>query len=144
MVGQIQFLILSLAGWFVIENKLSGGVLKIDEKTQEIKTSKCNGSNDQLWTWSGCSLMSKSGYYLGQPAVGQSPGAKVVALDTRGADMIETKWKIENGKIISGLNGMAVDIQDGSIWTNKDVILWPASQSTRIDSQSWRLVLYHA
>ena len=119
-------------------------MLKIDEKTQEIKTSKCNGSNDQLWTWSGCSLMSKSGYYLGQPAVGQSPGAKVVALDTRGADMIETKWKIENGKIISGLNGMAVDIKDGSIWTNKDVILWPASQSTRIDSQSWRLVLYHA
>ena len=131
------------SGWFVIESKLSGGVLKIDEKTQELKTSKCVGSSDQLWTWRGNSLMSKSGYYLGQPAVGQSPGAKVVALDTRGADTIETKWKIKDGKIISGLSGMALDIEDGSIWSNKDIILWPASQSTRIDSQAWRLVLYH-
>ena len=131
------------SGWFVIESKLSGGVLKIDEKTQELKTSKCVGSSDQLWTWRGSSLMSKSGYYLGQPSVGQSPGAKVVAMDTRGADTIETKWKIEDGKIISGLSGMAIDIKDGSIWSNKDIILWPASQSTRIDSQAWRLVLYH-
>lgn len=141
---EFYWIVVDNPGWFVIESKLSGGVLKIDEKTQELKTSKCIGSNNQLWTWRGSSLMNKSGYYLGQPAVGQSPGAKVVALDTRGADMIETKWKIENGKIISGLSGMAVDIKDGSIWTNKDVILWPASQSTRIDSQSWRLVLYHA
>ena len=132
-------------GWFTIESKLSGGVLMINEESEmkEIKTSKCVGSSNQLWTWKGRQLVSKSGYYLGQPAVGQSPGAKVIALDTRGADMLETKWKIEDGKIISALSGMAVDIKDGSIWTNKDIILWPASQSTRIDSQAWRLVLYH-
>merc|ERR1719342_412966 len=39
--------------WFVIESKLSGGVLKIDEKSKELKTSKFEGSNNQLWTWKG-------------------------------------------------------------------------------------------
>ena len=75
--------------------------------------------------------------------VGGDAGASAVALDSRGADMIETKWKIEGGKLISSLTGMALDIKDGSIWTNKDIILWPKTQSIRVDSQAWRLVLYH-
>ena len=130
----------------MIESKLSGGVLKIDEKTKELKTSKCEWSSNQLWTWRGNSLISKSGFYLGQTRDEKSiqAGSKVVALDSKEDDTIETEWKLERCKIISTLTGMALDIKGGSIWRNQDIILWPPAQSKRVDSQSWVLASYHA
>jgi len=130
--------------WFVIESKLSGGVLKIDEKTKELKTSKFEGSNNQLWTWKGNSLISKSGFYLGEPKDDKSikAGSKVKASDSDAADKI-AEWKMERCKLISTLTGMALDIKNGSIWKNEDIILWPPAQSKRVDSQSWVLASYH-
>ena len=128
----------------MIESKLSGGVLKIGSPCSngaKLKTSKRDGSDHQLWTWKGNSLVSKSGLYLGH--TGSDAGSNVVALDTHGAAMIETKWRIENEKLISFSSGMALDIKDGSIWTNQDIVLWPRTQSRRVDSQSWRLALYY-
>ena len=130
--------------WFVIESKLSGGVLKIDEKTMELKTSKCEGLNNQLWTWKGNSLISKSGFYLGEPKDDKciKAGSKVKASDSDAADKI-AEWKMERCKLISTLTGMALDIKNGSIWKNEDIILWPPAQSKRVDSQSWVLASYH-
>ena len=105
----------------------------------QLKTMDFDGSNAQMWMWAGDSLLSKSGIYLGQ-IVDSKIGPVAVALDTRGADMMETKWKMEDEKIISLLNGNCVDIKDGSVEANKDIVLTPATNSEGVSSQSWRLV----
>ena len=119
--------------------------MKIDEKTKELKTSKCEGTNNQIWTWRGNSLISKSGFYLGQ-SKGEKDikaGSRVMVSDSDADDMI-AEWKLEGSKLISTLTGMAVDIRNGSIWRNQDIILWPPAQSKRVDSQSWVLASYHS
>ena len=60
------------------------------------------------------------------------------------ADGMIAEWKLEGSKLISTLTGMAVDIKNGSIWRNQDIILWPPAQSKRVDSQSWVLASYHS
>ena len=77
---------------------------------------------------------------------GASAGSNAVAFSNYYAEVENGpstgQWKVEGEKIISLISGMALDIKNGSIWSNKDIILWPASESKGIDSQSWRMVLY--
>ena len=52
------------------------------------------------------------------------------------------QWRMERDKVVSGLNGLALDIKDGSKSYKSDIILLPPHQGN-INSQSWRLVLYY-
>ena len=50
---------------------------------------------------------------------------------------------MDNGfKIVSISNGMALDIKNGSIWSNKDIIIWTPNEPQKYDSQSWRFKAY--
>ena len=90
-------------------------------------------------------MISKSGFYLGQSKdeTDIKAGSKVMALDSDASDLI-AEWRLEKCKLISTLTGLALDIKNGSIWRNQDIILWPPAQSKRVDSQSWVLASYHS
>ena len=129
-------------GWFMIENQLSKRVLEVGYTFKHFKqviTAKAIGSSDQLWTWKGSSLISKSGYALN--TIGKEAGACVVAVENRGSS--NQQWKIQGNKLISKSSGMALDIKNGSIWSNKDIIIWTPNLPQKYDTQSWRFKSYN-
>ena len=129
--------------WFVIENKRNGMVLGIKGGKQgaRIITLPLEGEDSQLWTWQGSSLISKTGYAL--DILGQSTniGTRVISWGYNGG--ISQQWRMERDKVVSCLNGLALDIKDGSKAYKSDIILLPAHHGS-VNSQSWRLVLYYA
>ena len=125
----------------MIENELSKRVLEVGytfKCYKQLITSKASGSPDQLWRWKENSLISKSGYVVS--TIGNDAGACAVAVE----DNFSTsqKWKMDGTKIVSTLNGMALDIKNGSIWSNKDIIIWTPNEPHKYDSQSWRFKAY--
>ena len=98
----------------MIENELSKRVLEVGytfKRYKQIITSKATASSDQLWTWKGSTLISKSGYVLS--TIGKEAGACVVAVENRGSS--NQQWKIQGNKLISRPSGMALDIKNGSL-----------------------------
>ena len=129
-------------GWFMIESELSKRVLEVGYKFKDFKqiiTAKAIGSSDQLWTWKGNSLISKSGYVLS--TIGKEAGACVVAVENRGSS--NQQWKIQGNKLIAKSSAMALDIKNGSIWSNKDIIIWTPNLPQKYDTQSWRFKAYN-
>ena len=128
--------------WFVIESKHGGMVLEIDgEKPgSPIITSQKKGSDNQLWTWRGNTIVSKTGYALDMINQNRGTEIRVISWDHYGGRT--QQWRMENDRIISKLNGLALDIKDGSRQTNADIILWPIRNGC-INSQSWQLILYY-
>ena len=128
--------------WFVIENKRNGLVLGIKGGKQgaRVITLPLEGGYNQLWTWQGCSLISKTGYALDILGQCKNVGTRVISWGYNGG--ISQQWRMERDKIVSCLNGLALDIKDGSKSYKSDIILLPAHHGN-INSQSWRLVLYY-
>ena len=109
--------------WFVIESKHSGMVLEIDGSKHgaRIKTMERQGGDNQLWTWRGNTLVSKTGYALDMINENRATEIRIISWDHYGGR--SQQWKMEKDKIISTLNGYALDIKDGSKESNADIIL---------------------
>ena len=125
----------------MIENELSKRVLEVGYNFKHFKqliTAKVTGSSNQLWTWKDNSLVSKSGYAIS--TIGKDAGASAIAVEDQGTS--NQQWIMEGDKLISRLSGMALDIKNGSIWSNKDIILWTPTEPQKYDAQSWRLKPY--
>ena len=99
-----------------------------------------HGGDNQLWTWRGNSLVSKSGYAMDIKGGNTSAGASVVSWDHHGGS--NQQWRVEGGRIISMLNGMVVDIKGGSKESNADIILWPAKEASEGANQTWQFVMH--
>ena len=128
--------------WFVIESKHSGLVLEIDGNKcgSRVTTTQKKGGDRQLWTWRYNTLVSKSGYALDMINQNRATEIRVISWDHFGGQT--QQWRMENDKIISVLNGYAIDIKDGNREANADIILWPIRYGC-INSQSWQLILFY-
>ena len=125
----------------MIENELSKRVLEVGytfKRYKQIITSKATGSSDQLWTWKGNTLISKSGYVMS--AIGKEAGVSAVAVENNA--LPHQQWTMEGNKIVSKSSGMALDVKNGSIWSNKDIIIWTPNEPQKYDTQSWKLKTY--
>ena len=125
----------------MIENKLSKRVLEVGYTFKDFKqliTAKFTGSSDQLWSWKDNSLITKSGYAVS--TIGKDAGTNAVAVVDQGTS--NQQWTMEGDKLISRTSGMALDIKNGSIWSNKDIILWTPNEPQKYDTQAWRLKSY--
>ena len=125
----------------MIENELSKRVLMVGytfKCYKQLITSKASGSPDQLWKWKGNTLISKSGYVVS--TIGNEAGACAVAVENDFST--SQQWTMDGTKIVSTLNGMALDIKNGSIWSNKDIIIWTPNEPHKYDSQSWTFKAY--
>ena len=128
--------------WFVIENKRNGMVLGIKGGKQgaRVLTLPLEGGDNQLWTWQGHSLISKTGYALDILGQNKSVGTRLISWGYNGG--VSQQWRMERDKIVSCFNNMALDIKDGNKAYKSDIILLPVHHGC-INSQSWRLVLYY-
>ena len=125
--------------WYFIKSMHSGLVMDIakGERGGRIITYANNGGDNQLWTWKGNVLMSKTGYALDVQGANVTAGTNAISWDHHGK--LNQQWKMDEDKIISSLNGMVLDIRGGSREEGADIILWPAKYG-EINNQSWQLV----
>ena len=118
----------------------SGLVLDIEggKKGGKIITYAKHGGDNQLWTWKGNTIVSKTGYALDVQGNNAASGTNVISWDHHGER--NQQWKMNGDKILSELNnGMALDIRGGSKNEGVDIILWPV-QYGKVNNQSWQLV----
>ena len=80
--------------------------------------------------------MSKTGFVLDVEGCQKGAGTNVIAWNKHGGK--NQQWRLEGKRIISFLNGMALDIHGGSK-TQANVILFPRKTGTN-DNQCWELV----
>ena len=125
--------------WFFIKSLYSGLVLDIErgEKGGRIVTFPQHGGDNQLWTWRKKSLMSKTGFVLDVDHSNKEKGAKTISWVYHGG--LNQQWTLDGDKIISCLNGMALDIKGESMEQLVEIVLWP-TKSGVWDNQSWTLV----
>jgi len=126
--------------WCIIQSNYSGLVLDIEGGTNggKIITYTKHGGDNQLWTWKGNSLVSKTGYALDVKDGTNDSGTNAIAWNYHGGN--NQQWRVEGDKIISEANGMALDIKDGK-QSNADIILWPAVDGPS-KNQSWQFVMH--
>ena len=98
-----------------------------------------HGGDNQLWTWKGNALVSKTGYALDVKGGSKDAGTNAIAWDHHGKG--NQQWRVEGDKIISHSNGMALDIKDGSKESNSDIILWPSKHGASTN-QSWQFIMH--
>ena len=129
--------------WFLIESKHSNLVLDIEggQHGGRIITYPKHGGDNQLWTWKGNVLVSKTGYALDVQGGSRDPGTNAIAWDYHGA--INQQWRMEGDKIVSCLNGLVLDIKGGGKASSTEIILWNPARQGGVNNQSWQLVLHY-
>lgn len=80
--------------------------------------------------------MSKTGFVLDVQGCRKEAGTNAIAWNKNGGKNQE--WRLEGGRIISLLNGMALDIS-GASKKQANIILFPRKTGTN-DNQCWELV----
>ena len=94
-----------------------------------------------MWRWEGNTIVSKLGYALHveggfKDSLDQEQGSRVIAWEPNGE--IHQQWMMIGDRIISGLNGMALDIEEGWLETNVNIIIWYLKIED-YENQSWEL-----
>ena len=91
-----------------------------------------NGGDNQLWTWEGNLLVSKTEYVAYVYQGNRAPGTNVISWNKLGG--ANQKWRQDGDQIVSSLHGLVLDIKGGSKEQGTEIILWNATGG---DNQKW-------
>ena len=128
--------------WYYIKSMHSGYVLDIQgaEDGANIIQYTPGGGDNQLWQLNGTSIVSRSGLALDVEGAAHESGTNAIGwTHSHGAE--NQSWRIEGDKIISTLNGLCLDIQDGSTDESAAIILYEPVYGG-VNNQSWQFVAY--
>ena len=127
--------------WFVVESKSKNGlVLDVERRRRGgriILLPRRYDRETQLWAWKQRTLSNYKGYILDMQGGVKATGTYATAFDNYNG--VNQKWKVDEDKIVSLLNGLALTSTLSANDTYHTIQLWPRSEQA-MNEQSWQFV----
>ena len=127
--------------WFVIESKSRNGLVLDVERGRRggriILLPRRNDRESQLWAWKQHILLNYKGYILDMQGGLKAAGTYATAFDDYNG--VNQKWKVDEDKIVSLLNDLALTSTVSENDNYHTIQLWPRTDQA-INEQLWQFV----